>query len=76
VAERASSDTASGRYCLRTSASPQQVSGSEQEQALSSLSAQDLSTWISSPQSAQAYTSPAFISLHDAIAITSFPVPH
>src|SRR5665647_3892684 len=66
----------SGTYFLSASGSPQQESGSEQEQAPSSLSAQDLSTWISSPQSAQTYTSPVFISLHDAIALTSFPVPH
>ena len=66
----------SGTYFLSASGPPQQESGSEQEQAPSSLSAQDLSTWISSPQSAQTYTSPAFISLHDAIALTSFPVAH
>jgi len=59
-------------YCLSTSGPPQQVSDSEHAQAPSSLSAQDLSTWSSSPHSSQTYTSPTFISLHDAIALTTF----
>ena len=64
------------RYCLSTSCSPQQESGSEHEQARASLSAQDLSTWSSSPQSSQTYTSPTFISLHDAMTSTSFPLAY
>ena len=30
-------------------------------------------TWISSSQFSQTYTSPAFISLHAAIVLTTFP---
>ena len=40
-------------YFLRASGLLQQVSGSEHEQAPFSLSAQDLSTWISNPQPVQ-----------------------
>lgn len=61
-----------GPYCLSTGGSPLQVSDSAQAQAPSPLSAQDLSTWSSTPQSPQTYTSPAFISLHDAIAPRPF----
>jgi hypothetical protein len=57
---------------LSTSGPPQQVSDSAQAQAPSSLSAQERITWISKLQSPQTYTSPAFISLHDAIVLTSF----
>ena len=63
-------------YFLSTSCSPQQESGSEHEQAPASLSAQDLSTWSSSPQFSQTYTSPTFISLHDAMTSTSFPLAY
>jgi hypothetical protein len=59
---------------LSTSGPPQQVSDSAQAQAPSSLSAHERITWISRLQSSHTYTSPAFISLHDAIVFTSFQV--
>jgi hypothetical protein len=61
-------------YCFSTSGPPQQVSDSAQAHAPCSLSAHERITWISKLQSSQTYTSPAFISLHDAIVLTSLQV--
>ncbi len=62
-----------GLYRLSTSGPPQHESDSAHAQAPSSLSAQERTTWISSSQFSQTYTSPAFISLHAAIVLTTFP---
>ena len=61
-------------YCLSTRGPPQQDIDSEHAQAPSSLSAHEWTTWISRLQFSQTYTSPTFISLHDAIALTTFPI--
>jgi hypothetical protein len=60
---------------LSTSGPPQQDKDSAQAQAPSSLSAHEWTTWISRSQFSQTYTSPAFISLHDAIFLTSLRIP-
>ena len=63
-------------YFLSTKGPPQQDMDSEQAHAPSSLSAHEWMTWISRLQSSQTYTSPTFISLHDAMAFTTFLIAH
>jgi transposase len=61
---------ATGRYSLRASGCPQQVTGSVHEQAPSSLSAHETTTWSSRPQLSQTYTSFDFMSLQVAMLLS------